>query len=77
MEKNTTISAGVEEKPKRKTYTSSAVKNRYKKKMYTRILADLPKDMVAEFKELAAANGTTISAIMREAVERYISEHKK
>ena len=77
MENNTNISPEAKEKPKRKTHTSSAVKNRYKKKVYTRILADLPKDMVAEFKELTAANGTTVSAVMREAVEKYIRENKK
>lgn len=77
MEKNKNIGVESVEKPKRKTHTSSAVKNRYKKKMYTRILADLPKDMVAEFKELTEANGTTTSAVIREAVKRYISEHKK
>lgn len=79
MEKtaNTTANTEAEIKHKRKTHTSSAVKNRYKKKVYTRILADLPKDMVAEFKKLVAENGTTVSAIMREAVEKYISENKK
>lgn len=31
--------------------------------------------MVAEFKELAEANDTMVSAIIREAVERYILEN--
>lgn len=64
------------EKEKRKTHTSSAIKNRYNKKVYTRAHADLPKDLVSEFKEKVAANGTTTAAVLRNAIERYIEDNE-
>ncbi len=62
------------ENAKRKTHTSSATKNRYNKKVYTRARADLPKDLVSKFKETVAANGTTTAAVLRKAVEKYIED---
>lgn len=64
------------EKTKRKTHTSSAVKNRYNDKVYTRAHADLPKDLVSAFKEKVAANGTTTAAVLRQAIERYIEDNE-
>ncbi|MCM1059108.1 MAG: hypothetical protein NC452_02315 [Eubacterium sp.] len=72
-EKNTAVSV---EKPKRKTHTSTAVKRRYNNKVYSRIHADLPKELVVAFKEKIADNETTVAAVLREAMERYIEENE-
>ena len=63
------------QKPKRKTHTSTAVTKRYRQKVYTRIYAELPKELVAQFKESVKRNNTSTAAVFREALERYLSEH--
>ncbi|GHU56987.1 hypothetical protein AGMMS49975_21500 [Clostridia bacterium] len=63
------------EKPKRKTHTSTEVKRRYNSKVYTRVFADLPKDLVATFKEAVKQNKTTTAAIFRKTIEQYIAEN--
>jgi hypothetical protein len=63
------------EKPKRKTHTSTAVKRRYFNKTYTRISADLPKAMAADFKTAVQAKGTSISAVIKKAVSDFIEEN--
>jgi hypothetical protein len=65
----------LETKPKRKTSTSSAVHNRYKKKTYTRLIAELPKQMVEDFKELLAEKGDTVTGVVRAAVTEYIDKN--
>lgn len=67
--------AATAEKPKRKTYTSTAVKRRYNNKVYSRVRADLPKELVTAVKEKITANGTTTAAVLRKAIERYIEEN--
>jgi len=62
------------EKPKRKTHTSTAVKNRYKYKMYTRIPYEAPKELAARFKAKAKAKGVTMSSIFRKAIEDFLDE---
>ncbi len=64
------------EKPKRKTHTSTAVKRRYNNKVYSRAYADLPSDLVAAFKNIIAAKGITIAAVLRKAIEQYIEDNK-
>jgi hypothetical protein len=62
--------------PKRKTHTSSQVKRRYIEKVYSRIHADLPKELVAKFRELTKANGDTTAGVFRATLKRYIEEHQ-
>lgn len=57
---------------KRKTHTSTQVKRRYNKKVYTRVFADLPTELVEKFKETAKANGDTTASIFRECIKEYI-----
>ncbi len=61
----------------RKTHTSTAVKRRYNDKTYSRIVVDLPKDLVAEFKEAVKLNGDSIAAIVRVTVEEYLEKNSK
>lgn len=58
---------------KRKTKTSSAVKQRYNQKTYGAVTAYLPKEIVADFKEKCAAEGVSQAAIVRAAVEEFLS----
>lgn len=62
----------MEKATKRKTHTSTEVKRRYNVKVYSRVFADLPKDLVAKFKEAAAKNGDTTASVLRNALEQYI-----
>jgi hypothetical protein len=63
------------EKPKRKTVTSTAVKRRYNEKVYARIYADLPKQLVSDFKAATVQNGATTAGIFRRSMEQFLSEH--
>ena len=59
---------------KRKTHTSSEVKRRYNAKAYARIGVELPKDLVAAFKEKCQQTGISQAAVVKEAVERFLAQ---
>lgn len=61
---------------KRRTHTSTEVKRRYNKKVYTRIFADLPSELVEKFKEIVKENGDTTASIFRECIKDYIKENE-
>ena len=54
--------------------TSSEVKHRYRKKAYSQVNIELPKDMVAAFKEKCAKDGVTQAGVIRSAIEQFLSE---
>ena len=56
-----------------KSRTSTAVKRRYNEKTYTLLAAQLPKQLVAEFKERCRKNGVSQASILKLAIEDYIS----
>lgn len=58
---------------KRKTKTSSAVKQRYNQKTYGAVTAYLPKELVADFKEKCAAEGVPQAQIIKKAIEEFLS----
>ena len=65
---------------KRKTKTSSAVKNRYNSKVYSSIGVMLPKDLVAQFKEKCKASGISQAQVVKKAIEDFferISKNKR
>ena len=64
----------LDEKAKRKTRTSSAVKRRYNQKTYTAITAMLPKELAARFKAKCAEDGISQAAVIKAAVERFLAE---
>lgn len=66
--------AAHEEHKKRKTKTSSAVVARYKKKHYTRIPLDVPKETAQQFKDKCKAEGTTCGAVLKAAIEEFLSK---
>ena len=61
---------------KRKSTTSSAVKRRYNDKVYSVVKAELPKDLVSEFKELCKAKGVSQASVIKSALEEFINENK-
>ena len=58
---------------KRKTKTSSTVKNRYNAKNYGTVHVLLPKDLVTQFKEKCAADGISQAQVIREAIEAFLA----
>ncbi len=61
---------------KRKTTTSSAVKRRYNDKVYSVVKAELPKDLVTEFKELCKKKGVSQASIIKSALEQFVNDNK-
>lgn len=59
---------------KRKTKTSSAVKQRYNAKTYTMIAANIPKEIAAEFKAKCAAEGVSQAQIIKKAIEEFLEK---
>ena len=57
---------------KRKTKTSSAVKNRYNSRVYGSII--VPKEMAEAFKEKCAATGTAQAQVIKKAIEEFLAE---
>lgn len=58
---------------KRKTKTSSEVKQRYNQKVYDSISIRVPKDLAAAFKAQCAAEGISQAQVMKEAMEAFLS----
>ncbi|MBE7044770.1 MAG: hypothetical protein E7397_04520 [Ruminococcaceae bacterium] len=54
--------------------TSSQVIQRYKNKVYKRIVADLPKDLVARWEEKLQADNIGKSEFIRNAIKSYLGE---
>lgn len=63
-----------ESKPKRKTHTSSEVKNRYKAKTYSRIVLDVRKDKAAAYKAKCAELGITYSEPLHKAIDEILNK---
>ena len=59
---------------KRKTTTSSEVKNRYNAKVYGRLNIQLPKDLVNRFKEKCKAENISQANIIKDAIEKFLGE---
>lgn len=63
-----------ENKPKRKTRTSAAVKNRYNNKTYGRVSVAIKKELVAAFKEKCLEKGISQTEIIKKAIEAFLNE---
>ena len=62
------------EKSKRKTTTSSEVKRRYNNKVYSPVAAQLPKELVANFKEACKKRGISQASVIKKAIEQFLNE---
>ncbi len=58
---------------KRKTRTSSAVKQKYNEKVYDIISARVPKKLAAEFRAKCAADGIPQAQIIKKAIEDFLA----
>ena len=54
--------------------TSSKVIQRYKNKVYKRVVADLPKELVSQWEEKLTLEGINKSEFIRDAIKKYLSE---
>lgn len=62
------------EPKKRKTKTSSAVKNRYNAKVYDSIIVRVPKEMAQKFKDKCASDGIPQAQILKKAIENFLNK---
>ena len=62
------------EPKKRKTKTSSAVKNRYNAKVYDSIIVRVPKEMAQKFKAKCASDGIPQAQIFKKAIEEFLNQ---
>lgn len=60
------------EAQKRKTKTSTAVKERYNKKTYGRIAAYVPIELANAFKEKCSETGIPQAQIIKKAIEDFL-----
>ena len=65
----------MDEKPKRKTKTSWQVKSRYREKVYARVYADLPKELVETFRAVINEKGVSMASVLKNALEKYLQEN--
>lgn len=65
---------GEDDGGKRKTKTSSAVKNRYNNRVYGSIIVRIPKEMAEAFKEKCAVTGTAQAQVIKKAIEQFLAE---
>lgn len=54
--------------------TSAKVIQRYKNKVYKRVVADLPKDLVARWEEKLQVDEIGKSEFIRNAIKQYLGE---
>ncbi len=59
---------------KRKTKTSSAVKDRYNKKVYDSVSVRLPKELVEAFKKKCLEEDISQAQIIKRAVEEFVAK---
>ena len=59
---------------KRKTKTSSAVKQRYNEKVYDNISVRVPKEMAAAFKKKCAEEGIPQAQVIKKAIEDFLAK---
>ena len=57
---------------KRKTKTSTAVKERYNQKTYDTVAAHIPKATAKAFKEKCSAEGISQAKIIKKAIEEFL-----
>lgn len=60
---------------KRKSHTSWEVKQRYNDKVYSRVTAQLPKDLVADFKQKCAEEGVSQASVIKSAIEDFLENY--
>lgn len=54
--------------------TSSKVIQRYKDKVYKRVVADIPKELVAEWEEKLKKDNLSKQQFIKQAIQKYLAE---
>lgn len=62
---------------KRKTFTSTEVKNRYNDKVYKAITVRIPKETAEAFKIKCDKTNTSQRQIILQAIEKFLGEREK
>ena len=62
------------EETKRKTKTSSAVKQRYNQKAYGAITAYVPKETAEAFKAKCASEGIAQAQVIKQAIQEFLAQ---
>ena len=57
-----------------KTKTSTEVKRRYNDRVYGKIQAELPKELVEEFKQKCKVEGVSQASVFKEAIEEFLDK---
>ncbi|MBR0137555.1 MAG: hypothetical protein IJM15_04030 [Erysipelotrichaceae bacterium] len=53
--------------------TSTAVKRKYNERVYTMLAAQLPKQLVADFKQKCRSEGISQASVIRNAIEAFVN----
>ena len=64
------------ETQKRKTKTSTAVKNRYNSKVYDSIIVRIPKETAEAFKAKCAIQGVPQAQVIKKAIADFLEDKK-
>lgn len=59
-------------KPMRKTHTSTEVKSRYNKKVYTQINIQVNKELAAEYKDKCKERGISVRQHLIQCIEEFL-----
>lgn len=62
------------EKPKRKTTTSTEVKSRYNKKVYDSVSIRVPKDLAEQFRAKCIEEKVSQAEVLKKAMESFINK---
>ena len=62
---------------KRKTKTSTEVKARYNKKVYTVIAVSVPKEIAKAFKEKCSVDGIPQAQVLKRAINEYLGREQE
>ena len=61
---------------KRKTHTSTQVKQRYNDKVYTAMTFRVPKELATEFKQICIDNNISQAQIVKDAMAELVEKYK-
>ena len=64
----------MESTAKRKTTTSTEVKRRYNDKAYSKIQAELPKELVQAFRARCSESGISQASVIKKGIEAFLRE---
>ena len=62
---------------KRKTHTSTQVKQRYNDKVYTAMTFRIPNELASEFKRICVNNDLSQAKIIKDAMQRIVEKYNK